>query len=156
MAVPEKNGIRYCIFSLQKIYNVVDVFNKRHKSWLYVTCDNSRTLHHGPESPVSFTSSWGADAWLLLPSAGRPVDSLSAVVVVLDGEPSVTLSAFILACSGLSEPLRLWWLLCLFLRGLGLRDLIFMRTTVLSSSELKSELSEELLSRPEVGSWIWG
>lgn len=107
----------------------------------------------------SFSFSPGADSWLLLPSAGRPVDSLSAVVVVLEGEPSLTLSAFILACSGLLDllwlRLRLWWLRCLLLRGLGLWDLVFMRTTVLSSSELKSELSEELLSGPEVGSWIW-
>lgn len=44
MAVPEKNGIITCIFSSQKTYIVVDVFNQRHNSWLYVTCDNSRIL----------------------------------------------------------------------------------------------------------------
>lgn len=117
-------------------------------------------MHHSPESLVSFPFSPGADSRLLLPSAGRPVDSLSAFVAVLDGESSGTLSSFILACAGLLERLWLWlWLplrclRCLLLRGLGLRDLVFMRTTVLSSSELKSELSEELWSRPEVGSWI--
>lgn len=160
MTVPEKDGIRNCIFSLQKTYSLVDVFNKRHNSWL---CDlwqqQDSVVHHTPESPVSFSFSPGADTWLLLPSAGRRVDSLSAVVLVLDGEPSATLSSFILAFEGLlerlPERLSLRWLRCLLLRGLGLRDLVFMRTTVLSSSELKSELSEELFSRPEVGSWIW-
>lgn len=117
--------------------------------------------YHTPDSSESLSFSPGADGWLLLPSAGHTVDPLSTVSVVLDGEPSVTLGCFILACAGLPERLRLrpWlplrWLRCLLLRGLGLRDLVFMWTTVLSSSELKSELSEELLSWPEVGSWIW-
>lgn len=107
-------------------------------------------MHHSPESPVSFSFSPGADSWLLLPSAGCSVDPLSAAVVVRLGDLSVTLSAFIFALAGLLERLRLWLLLpwpwCLLLRGLELRDLVFMRTTVLSSSELKSELSDELLS----------
>lgn len=129
----------------------MDVFDKRHTSWL---CDlwqqQGEVLHHIPEPAVSFSFSSGADTWPLLSSAGRPVDSLSAVVVL-------TLSTFPLACTGLPERLEVWlrWLRCLALHGLGLRDPVFMRTAVPSSSELKSELSEELASSPEVGSWIW-
>lgn len=91
---------------------------------------------------------------LLLPSGGQPVDSPSGASA---GEASSAgrLAALTLACSGLLEPLRLWWLRCLLLRGLGLWEPVFTRTTVLSSSELKSELSEELWSGPTVGSWIW-
>lgn len=128
------------------------------------TCDKQQDLivhHHTPESSVFLSfSPAGADTGLLLPSAGRPGDSLTAAVAALDGEPSGTLRSFTLAGAGLLERLRLWLplplrcLRCFPLRGLGLRDLVFMRTTVLSSSELKSELSEELISRPEVGSWI--
>lgn len=160
MAVPEKDGIRNCTVSFQKTYSVVDVSNKIHNSWL---CDlwqqHDLVVDHTPESSEVLSISPGADARLLLPSAGRPVDLLSTVV--LDWAPSVMLSPFTLACAGLPERLWPWpWLplrclRCLPLCGLGLRDLVFMRTTVLSSSELRSELSEELVSRPEVGSWIW-
>lgn len=54
MAVPEKNGIRNCIFSLQKTYSVVDVFNKRHNSWLYVTCDSRTQLCITALNPLFF------------------------------------------------------------------------------------------------------
>lgn len=86
---------------------------------------------------------------MLLPSAGQLVDSACGASA---GEPSR--GALTLACSGLLEPLRLRWLRCLLLRGLGLWEPVFTWTTVLSSSELKSELSEELWSGPTVGSWI--
>lgn len=56
--------------SLQKTYNVVKVFNKRHCSWI---CH----LSHTPEPSLSFSFSPEADTWLLLlPSAGGLVDSL--------------------------------------------------------------------------------
>lgn len=91
----------------------------------------------------------------MLPSSGFFLDSLSAAA------PSVISSSVSLAGAGLPERLQEWlaerlplrWVRRLTLRGLELRDLIFM-TTVLSSSELKSELSEELLSCSEDGSWI--
>lgn len=151
MAVPEKDGIRNCIISSQKTHSVMDVFDKRHNNWL---CDLRRQQDEvslqTPEPSVSFSFSSAAEPWPLLSSAGRPVDSRSAVVVA-------TSSTFILACVGLPGRLWLWlrWLRCFALRGLGLRDPPFVGTTVPSSSELKSELSEELASRAEVGSWIW-
>lgn len=152
MTIPEKDGTKNCTFSLQKTYSLVDVWNKRHNSRLCELWRQQDSVAlHTPESPEP-------DCRLLLPSSGGPADKFSLAV------PPVMLSSFILACAGLperlAERLREWLRLplrclrCLLLRGLELRDLIFM-TTVLSSSELKSELSEELLSCSEVGSWIW-
>lgn len=144
----------------------MDVHNKRRNGWLCnLWQQQDSVVHHRPEASVSFSFSAGADGGLLPPSAGRPVDSLSAEP---DGGPeSATSCCFILACAGLPERLRLWLWPGLRrpwrrpLRGLALRDRVFIPTTVLSSSELTSELSEELWSLPDVGSWIcwwkiWG
>lgn len=121
-----------------------------------VSCKHNRA--HTPGSCEFFSCSSGPNSWLLLPSVGPLMDLQSVSAVVLDGGALVTSSSFILTWWGLPERLRLRlplrWPRCLLLRGLGLRDLIFM-TTVLSSSEVTSELSEELVSSPEVGSRIW-
>lgn len=121
-----------------------------------VSCKHNRA--HTPGSCEFFSCSSGPNSWLLLPSVGPLMDLHSVSAVVLDGGALVTSTSFILTWWGLPERLRLRlplrWPQCLLLRGLGLRDLIFM-TTVLSSSEVTSELSEELVSSPEVGSRIW-
>lgn len=130
------------ISTTEKKHTVEEIQNKRHARPVALHCSFSRSSEAGPGP--------------LLPSAGWLLESLFTVAQALT---SVSFGAFILAWSGLPERLwlrlRLRRLRCLALCGLGLRDLVFMRTTVLSSSELKSELSEELCSTPVVGSWIW-
>lgn len=129
----------------------MDALNQRHYSWLHVTCDTAETRvwGHGPDSGAAAR---GSDAGALLPSAERLGDSPAGAPASAGRAGALTT----LACSGLLEPLRLWWLRCLLLRGgLGLWEPAFASTTVPSSSELKSELSDELRSGPTVGSWIW-